>query len=103
VTEVFFSFSWESIYYFGIIDYLIRYDVIKQVESVIKRTVAKKEDISSVGPQDYANRFVSNLEKKKFGHPRMIQMACFKIRKYSIMKRLFPILQNLQYSLDPIL
>jgi len=61
----YFSYSFESIYYFGIIDYLIRYDVVKQVESVIKRTLsAKKEEISSVAPQDYANRFASYLEKK---------------------------------------
>jgi len=61
----FFSYNWETIYYFGIIDYLIRYDVTKQVESVIKRTVlAKKEEISSVAPQDYASRFVNYLDKK---------------------------------------
>jgi len=48
----YFSYSFESIYYFGIIDYLIRYDV------------AKKEEISSVAPQDYANRFAIYLEKK---------------------------------------
>jgi 1-phosphatidylinositol-4-phosphate 5-kinase len=45
----------------GIIDILQQYDLKKRGETVLKSILHKKEDISSVGPELYAKRFLRFL------------------------------------------
>ncbi len=45
----------------GIIDILQQYDLKKRGETVLKSILHKKEDISSVGPDLYARRFLNFL------------------------------------------
>jgi len=60
----------DIIYYFGIIDYLVEYDFYKQMETFAKLARAKRDEISSVSPDDYASRFKNYLEKN-FGLQRL--------------------------------
>jgi len=65
----FFSITKERIYYFGIIDYLVEYDTKKQLETVVKLTKASKEDISSMNPEEYAQRWIKFLEERMSWRP----------------------------------
>jgi 1-phosphatidylinositol-4-phosphate 5-kinase len=64
------SMNRDRIYYFGIIDYLVEYDKKKQVETVVKTTIAlSKEDVSSINPDLYAQRFITFLEERMSWKP----------------------------------
>lgn len=58
----------KHIYFVGIIDYLTRFDKIKQIENSYKSFMNKKSknEISAVNPSHYANRFFSFMTKEVF-------------------------------------
>jgi len=55
----------------GIIDYLVEYDTKKQLETLVKSTKAKTEDISSLNPELYAGRWIKFLEERMSWDPKM--------------------------------
>jgi len=52
-----------EVYRFGIIDYLVSWDLTKKLEQTFKSFTAEKEKLSAVEPEPYAKRFNSFLEK----------------------------------------
>lgn len=58
------SLNPDTMYIFSIIDFFQLYDIKKNLETQMKRLLAKKENISSVPPEDYARRFINNIEQK---------------------------------------
>lgn len=52
-------------YYFGIIDFLQEYNLLKKIEHQVKTKAQCKDKhgISAVNPKEYAQRFVDFLEK----------------------------------------
>jgi hypothetical protein len=54
-------------YYFGIIDYLCPYNVVKIIEHEAKAFLYERSKISAVPPEEYTPRFIKYFEAKLIG------------------------------------
>eukprot|EP00455_Lapot_gusevi_P034910 TRINITY_DN3862_c0_g2_i4.p2 TRINITY_DN3862_c0_g2~~TRINITY_DN3862_c0_g2_i4.p2 ORF type:complete len:126 (+),score=17.38 TRINITY_DN3862_c0_g2_i4:520-897(+) len=52
----------DEVYFMGVIDLLTLYNAKKKVETFFKSFTNKREELSSIDPEAYAERFVSFIE-----------------------------------------
>eukprot|EP01114_Cavostelium_apophysatum_P001266 TRINITY_DN11072_c0_g1_i1.p1 TRINITY_DN11072_c0_g1~~TRINITY_DN11072_c0_g1_i1.p1 ORF type:complete len:168 (+),score=46.95 TRINITY_DN11072_c0_g1_i1:198-701(+) len=71
----------DEVYYFGIIDILVEYDVKKKIEHQYKSKVYEDQEISSVDPITYANRFKRFISTKVLGNPERATVDVSTLRK----------------------